>query len=61
MEWYIAVGFCSFVAGAVISGLIIRNNYKHFVQAEKEVHQHVLDATLSAEQKLLRIRRLFKI
>lgn len=58
---YVVVSLGALCVGAIVGGLIVRNNYKHFKSAEKEVQDFVLDTKLSAEQKLVRIRRLFNI
>jgi hypothetical protein len=45
----VALGF---VGGA----LVMRNNYKHFKIGEADVKRLILDAKMTAEQKLLHIR-----
>lgn len=61
MEWYLGVGFGCLVAGAIIGGLIVRNNYKRFFKTETEVRDFILDSKLTAEQKILRIRQRFGV
>jgi hypothetical protein len=53
---YFAVLLAGLVFGAVLGGLIIRNNVKHFSKDAAAFKKVIADARLTAEQKILRIR-----
>lgn len=53
---YVVVGGACFCAGAIVGGLIVRNNYKLFVRREIDLKDLIMDATTTAPQKILHMR-----
>lgn len=44
------------VVGFILGALVMRNNYKHYMNDEAKMRAMILNSSLSAEQKLLHIR-----
>lgn len=60
MELIIVGGVC-LVVGAVIGGLVVRNNYKGMKAREEELKQLIIDPKVSDNQVILKIRNRLNI